>query len=329
MPRQGILFILVGPSAAGKNTLMKPAQAHFGDLDQLATMTTRDMRVGEQQGREHWFVTHQEFQRLIDTDALVEYQNVHLDDFYGTPRQTVEEAIAKGRDLIADIEFLGASEILDAYAEHVVLIFVTPSNLDILAERIEHRGNVTPEEVKERLERARFEMTFAPQCHYLILNDSVDDATEQLQRIIASERARRQDTPGQDAHDIIDRHVFHCALVAIVQQGEAILGRAGDPEFAFPRFAIDRDTAPLHQTLRRRLEDMLGAPVVIQAEPDRRFDFVAPNDVTITSPPPEVGIDYYFKCSVPASVPAPDGWDWRSMAQVALPPWFSATMSAR
>ena len=192
MPRQGILFILVGPSAAGKNTLMKPAQAHFGDLDQLATMTTRDIRDGEEQGREHWFVSHQEFQHLINTDSLVEYQNVHVDDYYGTPRKTIENAIAQGRDLIADIEFLGASAILRAYAEHVVLIFVTPSNLDILAERIEHRGNVTPEEVKDRLERARFEMTFAPQCHYLVLNDEVTTATEQLQRIIASERARRE-----------------------------------------------------------------------------------------------------------------------------------------
>jgi len=326
MPRQGLLFILVGPSAAGKNTLMKPAQAHFGDLDQLATMTTRDMRVGEQQGREHWFVSHQKFKHLIDTDALVEYQNVHLDDYYGTPRQAVEDAIATGRDLIADIEFLGASKILEAYSDHVVLIFVTPSNLEILAERIQHRGDATPEEVKERLERARFEMTFAPQCHYLILNDEVDEATEQLQRIIASERARhRGEAPGTT--DIISRHVFHSTLVAIVQQDDTILGRAGDAGFAFPHFAIDHDAGPLHEVLRRRVEGLLGAPVIIQAEPDRRFDFVAPNHVTFTSPPPEVGIDYYFKCSVQPPGPAPDGWEWRPMARVALPAWFSALVS--
>ena len=323
MPRKGILFILVGPSAAGKNTLMKSALDHFDNLTQLATLTTRSMREGEQQGREHWFVSHQEFQRLIDSDALVEYQNVHLDDFYGTPRQTVEEAIAGNHDLIADIEFLGASQIAKAFAGHVVLIFVTPSNLDILADRIRHRGNVTLEELENRLQRARFEMTFAPQCHYLILNDSLDVASRQLQQIIINERARHRGEPIAP-EDIIAHHVFHSAIVAIIQYQDLILIRSGASGPPFPHFIIDNHTAPLHELLRQRLELMLGPAFTIQAIRDSRFDFVAPNYVTITSPPPEVGINYFYKCSVQSPDPTPEGWEWQPRESVALPAWFSA-----
>jgi guanylate kinase len=162
MPRKGILFILVGPSGAGKNTLMKRVQQQFDNLPQLATMTTRSKREGEKNGREHWFISHAKFQELIDTNALIEWQRVHMNDLYGTPRRMVEDAINTGHDLIADIEFLGAAAIHEGYPDNTVLVFVTPSRLDILTDRILQRGNITPEVLANRLERARFEMTFAP-----------------------------------------------------------------------------------------------------------------------------------------------------------------------
>ena len=108
-------------------------------------------------------MTRKKFQRLIDTNALIEYTPVHMDDWYGTPRADVEDALNAGQDLIADIESLGATKVHAAYPETTVLIFVTPSRLDTLPERIRQRGGLSRQAIANRFERAKFEMIFAPQ----------------------------------------------------------------------------------------------------------------------------------------------------------------------
>jgi guanylate kinase len=138
MSRQGILFILVGPSAAGKNTLIRRVQQQLRDLSQLATATTREPRDDEVEGREHHFVTKDAFQKLIDAGALIEYTPVHMDDWYGTPRQTVEDALHTGQDLIADIEFLGATQIHAAYPAGY------PARADPAARRPQSSGHRQP-----------------------------------------------------------------------------------------------------------------------------------------------------------------------------------------
>ncbi|MBI5957507.1 MAG: guanylate kinase [Chloroflexi bacterium] len=319
MPRQGILFILVGPSGAGKNTLMKPVQNIFDDLPQLPTVTTRDIRPGEQEGREHFFVSHAEFQTQIKTGALLEFQNVHMDDFYGTLRQPVDEAFDASRDLIADIDCLGALKIREVYPDKTVLIFVTPSNLDILAERIRHRGNVTPAEVENRLERARFEMTYAPRCDYFIINDIVEPAIEHLRRIIVSERQRRQGDELTIVARQVEPPVFQTQVAALLPYGEKLLSQVRPHGLRLPIFTADNSAQPLHQTLRQQLETALGWPIEVKSTGDTRFG-IAPHHVAIGAIPGDVYLYFYYKCvSSQFSAALPPGWEWHTPAELKLP----------
>lgn len=319
MPHQGTLFILVGPSGAGKNTLMKRVQARLGDLPQLATVTTRAIRPGEQEGREHRFVSHDEFQRLIQQNALLEYQQVHMNDLYGTPRATVEDAIRADRDLIADIEFLGADQVYQAFPDHTVLIFVTPSRLDLLAERIQKRGDISPEVLQNRLHRARFEMTFALRCHYLVLNDELAPATTQLWQIITGERACRRPSPGTPA-TAAGGHTIRGSVSALVRAADRLLVRATPDAGTLPTFPVIDPAILPHETLKTRLTDALGASVIVGAISDSRFDFVAPDYVTIAAPPPDARLHFYYTCHVAGGQRLEfAGWEWRPLDTLNLP----------
>ena len=178
---------MVGPAGAGKNTIMNEVLRQVADLHQLPTATTRPMRDTEQQGREHQFVSETEFQQM----DLIESQTVH-NHLYGTPRMTIEAAMRDGRDLIADIEPLGASHLRAAFPHNTVLVFVQPPSVEDLITRMSIRGE-TQEEIDVRLQRVEMEMQYAPQCDYLITNfqDQLEQSSAILYGIVLAERSRR------------------------------------------------------------------------------------------------------------------------------------------
>lgn len=317
MVRKGILFILVGPSGAGKNTLMKRVQQQITGLPQLATATTRDKRPDEQEGREHRFVSRTEFQRLIDTGALIEYEPVHSGNLYGTPRDTVESALEQDSDLIADIEFVGAGKIYDAYPDNTVLIFVTPSSLEFLDDRIRQRGDITPGDLASRLARVRFEMTFARRAHYLITNDHLEPAAEHLRQIILSERARRR-SESAGGLTLLHCPALHNTVIALVRSGDAVLARYDKMILAFPRFAMENAADPPHELLQNRVHTALSPAITIDALCDKRFDFTAPHHVDTAAIPNDVYIDFYFRCTLPEPIVLP-GWEWLPVAELELP----------
>lgn len=186
----GLLFVLVGPPGVGKNAMMNAVLERVRDLRQLPTATTRPMRATEQQGREHLFVTAQEFQSMIDKDELIEWQTVH-GKLYGTPRATLEKAFASEADLIADIEVLGAADLHSAYPDNTVLVFIQPPSLEELRSRMQTRGEPQAE-IEKRMQRVEMEMRYAPQCDYLITNHEVEVASEALYAIVLAERSRRE-----------------------------------------------------------------------------------------------------------------------------------------
>src|SRR5687768_9229270 len=157
--RLGLLFVLVGPPGVGKNTLMNAVLERFSDLKQLPTATTRPPRPSEQQGREHLFVDHDEFGRMIRANALIESQEVH-GEWYGMPRATVEQAIDHEQDLIADIDVKGATYLRVIYPDNAVLIFIQPASTEDLRTQMQSRGDPV-DEIEKRMRRVEMEMQYA------------------------------------------------------------------------------------------------------------------------------------------------------------------------
>lgn len=188
---KGALFVLVGPSAVGKNTIMGGVMAQRPQLSQFPTMTTRAIRSNEQQGREHFFVTPDEFRKLMDDNALIEHQEVYPGKFYGTPRQQMQTLLDAGKTMIADIEVLGAGKLKEAFPDRVILIFIEPPTPDDLKKRLLIRGNMSEDEIAKRLERAAFELKFAEKCDYRVVNDTLEHSVEKVIEIVDAELIKR------------------------------------------------------------------------------------------------------------------------------------------
>lgn len=195
---RGLLFVMVGPGGTGKNTLMKRIMQRHPSITQLATATTREIRSDEVQGREHIFVSLERFREMIQNNELLEYQEVTPQRFYGIPRVSVDEKLSQGQHLIADIDVYGAKTLRKTYDRDTTLLFVTvpgetpAEQLDVLQERMVGRleREPTPEDekyIQQRLERARtLELPFAEECDYVIVNDTLEHATERLDEIITA-----------------------------------------------------------------------------------------------------------------------------------------------
>ena len=194
----GVIFVMIGPGGAGKNAIMMAIMRAFPGIQQLATATTRPMRAGEKQGREHLFVSEPTFRAMIQNDELLEHQEVTAGKFYGIPRRTVADALRTGAARIADIEVLGAIELAAAYPANVVQIFVTVPGADgaqqlaLLEERMRARADMATD-IKQRLERARrLELPYQSRCDYVVVNDELSRAIEKTGDIIRRELAKRQ-----------------------------------------------------------------------------------------------------------------------------------------
>lgn len=196
--KKGLLFVLVGPGGSGKNAIMRRILDEMDDIRQLATATTRPKRDNERHGREHLFVSHEAFRRMIDEGLLLEHQEVTLGQFYGIPRASVEDPLAAGEDLIADIEVLGARILRETYGEQVVLVFISvpgetlDDKLDVLRERMSSEERREREQlIEERLERARvLEFPFEPEADTTVVNDVLDEAVVAMKQVIMSQREK-------------------------------------------------------------------------------------------------------------------------------------------
>lgn len=193
---KGAIFLLVGPGGVGKNTLMQHVLPRFDDLHQVPTATTRAMRPGEMEGREHYFVDLQTFFTWRETNKLVEWEEVHPGKWYGVVRAPLEKAFHDGTFLIADVEMAGAQKVKAAYPDHTVLIFIAPpaegekDPLQVLEDRMRARGEAE-EGIRKRMARAPREMDFSWECAYRITNDAVERAANELAEMIQYERKAR------------------------------------------------------------------------------------------------------------------------------------------
>lgn len=182
---KGILAVVSGFSGSGKGTLMNRLMEDYDNYALSVSATTRTPREGEVDGREYFFISREEFETMIDQDALVEYAQ-YVDNYYGTPKAYVQEQLDRGRDVILEIEIQGAHKIKTKFPE-AVLIFVTPPNAQELKNRLEGRGTETPEKIKSRLRRANEEAEGMSGYDYIVINDKLEECVCQMHNIIQSE----------------------------------------------------------------------------------------------------------------------------------------------
>ena len=190
MNRQGVLLVVSGPSGVGKGTIIAEIMRRRPDVRRSISCTTRPPRPGEVDKRDYFFISTEEFAHLRDSGQLLEWAVVHQDLFYGTPREPVEEALAEGCDIILEIDYQGARSVRGLLGDRATLVFIAPPQWQALSDRLQTRSTEDPEATHKRLASAVHELAHVELFEYLIINDDVALATDQLEDILMAERAQ-------------------------------------------------------------------------------------------------------------------------------------------
>ncbi len=188
MNRRGILIVVSGFAGSGKGTLMKELLNQYDNYALSISATTRKPRGQEVDGKEYFFKTVEEFEKMIAQEELIEYAN-YVGNYYGTPRTYVEEQLASGKDVILEIEIQGALKVKEKFPD-TLLLFVTPPSAEILKNRLVGRGTETMDVVEMRMRRAAEEAAGLAAYDYILINDELQVCVEQMHNIIQSEHFR-------------------------------------------------------------------------------------------------------------------------------------------
>ena len=187
MEKKGLLIVISGFSGAGKGTIVKELVERYG-YSLSVSCTTRAPRPGEVDGREYHFKTVEEFENLIDYNGFIEYAQ-YVEHYYGTPRAFVEQEMAKGHNVILEIEVQGAMNIKNQYPE-APLLFVSAPSAEVLQERLRGRGSADEATVKKRMQRAIVESESMDVYDYIVINDDLEECVEQVHSIIEAEASK-------------------------------------------------------------------------------------------------------------------------------------------
>ena len=196
--RRGLLMVLSSPSGAGKTTLARRLIEADAEIAMSVSVTTRPPRLGEVDGHDYHFIDEARFRRMRETDALLEWARV-FDNFYGTPRAPVEDAIKRGRDILFDIDWQGAQQLSEKLKHDVVRVFILPPSAAALERRLQSRAQDSPEVVRRRMEAASAEISHWPEYDYVIVNANIEASMAGLEAILAAERLKRERLDGLSA----------------------------------------------------------------------------------------------------------------------------------
>lgn len=203
MPEQGILTVISGFAGAGKGTIVKSLLEKYpNDYCLSISATTRHPREGEQEGREYFFKTREDFETLIADNGLIEWAE-YVGNYYGTPRAYVEERLAAGSNVILEIERQGALNVRKLYPD-AMLLFITPPSVEILRSRLIGRGTETPDVVEMRMKTAAEECTFMKEYDCIVVNDELERAVLEVHTAIEN-RKNKAVTQQSDKNRLIEK----------------------------------------------------------------------------------------------------------------------------
>lgn len=185
---KGKLYVISGPSGAGKGTVCKRIASSHPEIHLSVSMTTREPREGEVDGREYYFTSIQDFETRIEQEKFLEYAKVYS-NYYGTPKDKVEQELQLGKDILLEIDIQGGLQIKRIFKE-AILIFLLPMSLERLRQQLISRNTDRAGVIEERLALARQEIEFASKYDYYVINDVIDETIAQIESIIASEHHR-------------------------------------------------------------------------------------------------------------------------------------------
>jgi guanylate kinase len=189
--RRGLLFVMSSPSGAGKTTLSKKLLAEDPNITMSVSVTTRKPRTGEVDGRDYHFISQESFDAMVAKNELLEWAVV-FGNSYGTPRKPVDEALVAGRDVLFDIDWQGTQQLAQAMEDDLVRLFILPPSGEILLQRLINRAQDSSAVVAKRMAEASREISHWPEYDYVIVNDVVEAAHQQIMAILTAERLRRR-----------------------------------------------------------------------------------------------------------------------------------------
>jgi guanylate kinase len=193
--RRGLMLALSSPSGAGKTTLAKILLMSDKDLVSSVSVTTRPARVGEIESRDYYFISLDQYNDMIEQNLLLEHAGVH-DNYYGTPKQFVEDALQIGKDVIFDIDWQGVQQLRANVPQDLVSIFIMPPDGRELRRRLENRATDSIDVVEKRLAKAASEISHWGEYDYVLINDNPEKCADNIRAILTAERLKRRRQTG-------------------------------------------------------------------------------------------------------------------------------------
>jgi guanylate kinase len=193
--RRGLMLVLSSPSGAGKTTLSRKLLEEDKNVMLSVSVTTRKIRPGEKDGRDYRFIDRRQFDALVEKNELLEWAEV-FDNYYGTPKKPVMDALAAGRDVLFDIDWQGTQQLGDKAPNDLVTVFVLPPSIPELKRRLNKRAQDDYETINRRMAKAADEMSHWFEYEYVVINQDLDQAFADVSAILAAERLKRERQPG-------------------------------------------------------------------------------------------------------------------------------------